>query len=199
MIAIMAVCIFSCRTKDGAPGPAGESAYNKQGTISGTLRYLTIKGDSAIIPFNFDSYYSVNASTFKYDNIEGNPFYRADVSRFQAKERDNAVYFSAFGNLDASGKPQVPEFPRFEFNYAGVIKGQLFEFYANPFYGDSQSSMTITNFNLDTLSGRMVYDYMIDIAPSDISNQYRHDEVSHATIKGRVDVVLNRNYYSGGE
>lgn len=90
-----------------------------------------------------------------------------------------------------------------DFSYVGIVDNNIFSF--NDFdYGDvsegqkvyfdeeSSTRCTITNFSLDTISGRLRFDYETIYDSDNISYEDRYDNNSEATVKGSVDVILNR-------
>ena len=54
------ISFTACRTKEGEPGPAGESNLNKQGSMSGTLTYFDHKGAQVVQNFDYNYYNKLN-------------------------------------------------------------------------------------------------------------------------------------------
>ena len=85
---IVLALTFSCRAKDGAPGPTGATgapgttgttgtSKQQQGTINGTLSYVDVNGRDISFPFDYQYHtfaYNDNSYT-TYSNEEGEGYY----------------------------------------------------------------------------------------------------------------------------
>jgi len=188
----------SCRTKDGAPGPAGPSDLINQGSVSGTLSYVDYKGDSVGVPFSYQYYASLGTNQFTYNDTNSvNPGYTFTFSRRSITDSDDIISFNLNGGLDASGKPTIPNNPEntsdLTFSLIEELNGSLFTFSGHPYWGDTGSSVSISNFSLDTLSGQLQFNFVIRYQGNDITPEV--NGAGYAYLKGNVNIVLNRNRY----
>jgi hypothetical protein len=175
MVFVSMVSVTSCRTKDGEPGPAGESTLVKQGSISATITYTDDNGNDATVPFDYQFYETLYDSRFYYEDNQGEISYGVDVRRRDLRDENNSFNFIVEKNIFANIGDD-PHFTRSEFSFNVVINNDLFEFY-NYGYGPD-----VTNFTLDPSTGRVTFDFSGSI--------YKNGEA--ATITGRVDVILYR-------
>jgi hypothetical protein len=171
--------VTSCRTKEGAPGPAGESTLSKQGTISGTITYTDDNGNDATAPFNFQYFESLQDNVFSYqDNSQsqGPSYYTLDFGRRDLKDVNNYLYFYLQGN-SMNGLEDAPYSISNHFNFITVINSEFYEFYG------SGNNFVITNVNLDPTTGRITFEF---------TGTVLYNGGYSATITGSVDVTSNR-------
>lgn len=187
-----AVFLASCRTKEGEPGAAGESSLNKQGSVSGSITYVKRNGDPITVPFNYECYESMTETTFAFNGFD----YEADFGRRSANDYNNYIgFFGIDGSKSQNGGFTAPDGFSFNFSTVQNVNNELFEFSGNFYAGDAASDFTITNFSLDTLTGRMVFDFESVFDPSDIDYSSKYDDATPCTVKGHVDVSLIRRKY----
>jgi hypothetical protein len=191
------ISINSCRTKDGAPGPAGSSDLINQGSVSGTLSYVDYKGDSVGVPFNYQYYATLGTNQFTYNDTNSvNSGYTFTFSRRDIADADDIISFNLSGGLDSKGNPVTPNSPQstadLTFSFMEKLNGSLFTFSGDPYWGDTGSSVEISNFSLDTLTGKLFFNFIITYQSYDISPSVGNNT---AYLKGSVNVILNRNRY----
>jgi len=189
--------MHSCRTKDGAPGPAGPSDLINQGSVSGTLSYVDYKGDSVGVPFNYQYYATLGTNQFTYNDTNSvNPGYTFTFSRRDIADSDDIISFNLNGGLDSKGNPITPNNPQntadLTFSFMEKLNGSLFTFSGDPYWGDTGSSVAISDFSLDTLTGKLFFNFIITYQSYDISPSVGNNT---AYLKGSVNVILNRNRY----
>ena len=172
LIVLISICVLinSCRTKDGAPGPAGQSDLINQGSVSGTLSYLDYKGDSVAIPFNYQYYATLQNNQFTYNGInKGNSGYSFAFSRRSINDSNDSISFNLGGSLDSIGRPSAKNtYLSMSFSFIENLNKSVFSFGASDgSMGDSNygSSYTISNFSLDTLSGQLNFNYVANFGP----------------------------------
>ena len=202
LMSLSLLTMYSCRVKEGEAGLPGESALNKNGSVTGTVYYKMPNGiDTAIVPFTFEYYPSAQDNEFYYDSTNTQT-YSVDLFRREAKEENS--YFSInipFGaDLDALKGPAEPSQMYIYFSITENINGKIFTFSNNSNYfttttDQTQSRYTISNFSLNTTTGRLQYDFEVFIKSNDIESKYQVDNVTDARVKGKVDVTLNRSGY----
>lgn len=176
LLLALAISATSCRTKEGEPGPAGESALNKQGTISGTITYTNDQGNEATAAFNYEYFETLKDNAFTNYESGQESYYGIDVIRRSIQDEYNYAEF----NLDGTGMNGIEDAPSsidFEFSYVSTINNEIIGFFAD---GDE---VVITNFNLDASTGRVTFDYSTIVY--DINN-------NEVTLQGKVDVTLPR-------
>jgi hypothetical protein len=175
--------VHSCRTKDGAPGPTGPSDLINQGSVSGTLYYLNYLGDSVKQPFNYQYYTSLvnNEYNFYDTNIvkTTNGYYASGYS-FEFTRRDiadssNNFTFSVANGYDTLDQPASPKFFTMNFSFIENLNNNIFNFNAPGVYFSNNlsynnSSCKISNFKLDTLTGRLTFTFVATYQPYDITN-----------------------------
>lgn len=176
LLLIASVISFTaCRTKDGEPGPAGESSLMKQGSISGTIAYTDDNGNDATTSFNYQYYESLEDNQFSYEGGSLS-YYNVNFQRRDLKDNNNYFNFECTGN----GSDDIENLPAnnyVNFSLFTLINNELYEFRA------SYNSFAITNLSLDPTTGRLLFDY---------SGNVYYDGDNTATVTGRVDVILNR-------
>lgn len=175
LLLAIAISTVSCRTKDGEPGPAGESGLNKQGTVSGTIRYFDDNENEAFAPFNFEYFESFEENRFYYNDDFSQIPYELSFSRRALKDVNNYFDIEATGYYNMNGEVESPNYSRMDFSFFTLINNQLYRFYRNT------SELEITNFSLDRTTGRLIYDFSGDVY---------YDNGTTATITGKVDVIL---------
>lgn len=195
LLLIMAVTVMSCRTKDGEPGPAGESGLSRQGSIAGKLTYVDSDGKPLEQSFSYEYYESLtDAYVTEYDDE-----YTIRFSRRDLKDTDKRFEFRIDGSIDQNGHFTTPEEGGLRFSYLNVTNNNLFSFhidggegYYAPFYDDSESGTTsdITNFSFDIATGRLIFDYKIICDPDYINYEDRFNNTTSPAIDGHVDVIV---------
>lgn len=172
LLVTLVISVVSCRTKDGAPGPAGESSLMQQGFISGTITYTGNNGNVSV-PFNYQYFESLSDNKFYYYVNEGD-YYEASFTRIDQKDDYNGIHFELSGDSDA-GVESDPTDPYMYFRLITFVNNELVVF--------NGYSPTITNVNLDPATGRLTFDYT-----GTVDSYY-----GRATVTGKVDVILNRS------
>lgn len=164
----------SCKTKDGEPGPAGESTLIKQGSISGTITYTDANGIDVAVPFDYQYYESLVYNYFTYEEEGSGSYYEVDLLRRDLADANNYFYFNIEGT-GLNGVEANPEYTSIDFSLLKVINNEL-----NTFY---DSEIEITNLSLDPTTGRLIFDF---------SGTVYDDYDNNGDITGRVDVIVNR-------
>ncbi|ABG60614.1 hypothetical protein [Cytophaga hutchinsonii] len=193
LLMAVALTTFSCRTKEGAPGPAGESALNKQGSINGTLTFVDYKGDEVKQTFDYAYYETLFDNQFQYFNYGE---YDLNVKRRDLKDKYSYISFDAYGYTDEGDgiTPVPPFYGRLDFSMIRNVNNSVFDFGVTFDLDESSSTFNVTNLKLDTLSGRITYDFEAIINPNDMyGDTYGSTE---ATLQGHVDVIAKRKYDS---
>ena len=194
LLIAIAVTMLSCRTKEGEPGPAGESALSKQGVISGKISYVNMDGQPLNETFSYE-YYESLADAYVIDNEDS---YTISFSRRDLKDWDKKFEFNLYGSTDQSGNPVAPTEGDLNFSYLSVTNNKLFSFHTDGgeggyvyFYeGTEGTSCDISNFSFNVATGRLLFDYKVVCTPDDISYYDRPNEDTEATIEGHVDVIV---------
>ena len=76
------------------------------------------------------------------------------------------------------------------------LKNNLFSFQASDQnVNNNNSTMTISNFSLDTLSGALKFNYTLTFNPAAINSGVLVNNTTSAIINGSVNVILVRNRY----
>jgi hypothetical protein len=176
LLLTLAVSAVSCRTKDGEPGPAGESTLNKQGSISGTITYADNDGNDKTTSFNYQYFESLEDNKFYYEDDGSLSYYNVEFQRRDLKDNNNYFNIEFSGN-GTDGIENLPANNYVNFSMFTLINNELYEF------SSSYNSFEITNFSLDHTTGRLLFDYS--------GNVYYSGE-NTATVTGRVDVILNK-------
>jgi hypothetical protein len=188
LIFVLSSLFLSCKTKEGEPGPAGDNALNKDGSISGTIYYNYANGDTAIVPFNYEYYESELDFYAELDTLYDT--YKIRFKRRELKEINSYTFIELYGALDANNKPLDADFNDIsfqQFNLVKKINNKLFKF---AFYNLYSSTGSITDFVFDEKTGKLFYNYTFDVSPSDISSNYAVDGVTTAKIVGNVNLTL---------
>lgn len=196
LLLALSITAVSCRTKEGEPGPAGESALSKQGSISGTLNYVDVDGNPITKQFSYEYYETLFDS--RYDENDG---LKVSISRRDLKDTEKYFKFNFTSYKDNNDIYEAPEYGSIDFSFVSVNNNQLFSFsdyesasgyYEEVYFNDeSETIVDITNFSFDKNTGRLIYDYSITYSIVNIPYQDRYDEFTQATVTGHVDVVLN--------
>jgi hypothetical protein len=176
LLVVVAVISFtSCRTKEGAPGPAGETNLIKQGFIAGTVTYTNSNGNNAQAPFSYTYYESLDDNKFYFDDDSEGDYYEVSFDRRDLKDNNNNFSFDVYG-YGTNGEEEDPESGDMNFSVRTIVNGELLEFYG--------SGGTITNVNLNPATGRLTFDY------TNSSVQFANGP---ATLTAKVDVILYRS------
>lgn len=209
-----ALCLSSCRTKKGDPGPVGAAGpvgatgtstlLNKQGFFTGTLDYFDYKGSPVKPSFKYEYYSTEKNNVFVYKNTSDHKYFEVFVYRRDISDSQNRLSFYLTGPLE-KGLPIYEEFNsygRADFSYVDLIDNNIFSFndynyeqnYISDevsFGGDQGYEWDIKNFSLDTLTGRLRFDFTTEINNSHIQIEDRNGS-GWATLSGSMDVVLQR-------
>lgn len=181
LILLASVISFTaCRTKEGEPGPAGESSLNKQGSVTGTITYTDNNGDDASTSFNYQYYESLNDNKFYFEDGT-NLYYDLNFERRDLKDSRNYFDIEVSG-YGMNGVLDDPTNAYLGFSYFTVINNELYAFYGS-------ENVDITNVSLDETTGRLIFDFTGDASLDGNSG----------TVTGRVDVILNRSRTSFGD
>jgi hypothetical protein len=191
LLLILAVSAVSCVTKDGEPGPAGASSLAQQGAITGTLAYVDNDGNAVSVPFSYGYFESASDNKFFYDET-GKKNYQIQLVRRDLKDYNNYIDFTNLAGFNISNQFNAPTSGSFDFSVVKIIGGELFEFEASFDASSTTSAYTITNYSFDATTGRLIFDYVLNIDQSDIGYSYKYDDTQSATVTGRVDVILDR-------
>ncbi len=210
----------SCFTKKGDPGPAGTqgstgttgatgaSTLDKQGFVTGTLVYVDYKDSALSLPFTYEYTQSLSQSEYDtYTDENGLPRYEIYFTRRDIKDAEKTVDIYLDGSINTDGSYETPNktdytYGGINFSYVCLINNNLFEFDSGLSQGqytyfrpDGGTDADITNFALDTVSGRLTFEYKITYSPNDINNNDVYDYNTPATLTGSVDVVVTRKKY----
>lgn len=215
-----ALFLASCRAKKGDPGPVGTTgtvgatgtstpSLIKQGFFTGTLDYFDYKGSPVKPSFKYEYYSTEKNNFFIYENTPDYKYFEVFVYRKDISDSHNKLSFYLKGSVDEKGLPIYEEFDshgRADFSYVGLIDNNIFAFddynynfnhnleespHEVPFGGDRGYQWDIKNFSLDTLTGRLRFDFTTEINSSDIWDTDRNAN-GWATLSGSMDVVLKR-------
>lgn len=179
LLLAIAVAAVSCRTKDGAPGPAGENTLTQQGNISGKITFVDDSGATVNTTFRYEYLESLDDSRFYIYENGADSDYEIMMNRRSADDSYNSCSFSLAGYNDMiAGTEEDPFYVGNDFNFVVVSGSTMYEFYG--------SNMNITNLHLDTTTGRLTFDYDGTVYYSNGS----------ATVSGTADVTLHRVYRS---
>jgi hypothetical protein len=193
LLVAIAVCTVSCRTKEGAPGPSGESTLTQQGTISGSLAYVDYQGNPISVPFSYSYFASLAGNKFSYDE-NGKKNYLVQLFRRDLKDNNNYIGFYNLLGYNVNNQFNAPSSGDFDFSLVKIINNNLFEFNAY-FYSTNTTTLstyTITNYNLNATTGRLTFDFEIVFDPNSIDDSVRYNYEVVAIVTGKVDVILNR-------
>lgn len=194
------VFLLSCRKgDDGAPGPAGQDALTKQGSISGTITTLDASSNLTTIPFNFSYYESITNNT--YQDYKPGTGYIYSFKRRDLKESGSYMSMSYNGNIPYASTD--PQYMTFDFSF--VLKrpdgtyAVLEDNYCpstcndyvnlgpqNPTNNLPQATVAYSNYSFDFDTGVMQFDFDINL-PSGYTNFNGTVQIS-----GTAEVVLNR-------
>ena len=200
----------------GINGASGVSTFKKQGSISGTLEYVDHNGSPVKPSFAYEYYESLfdNAFVYNFGSVEQDPqpdfrinatpgrYYGIHFKRRGIADSENWFTFDLYGSVGQDGSIIPPIEGHIDFSYVGLINNNVFSFndytYGEGeyeevyFYEGNSTTCDIKNFKLDTISGRLTFDYETKYDNSNIYENDRYDNNSEATVKGSVDVILNR-------
>jgi hypothetical protein len=176
LLIALAISAASCRTKEGEPGPAGESSLNKQGSITGTIKYTDDNGDEATVPFNYQYFESLEDNGFYYEEEGSESYYEVSFRRRDLKDVNNYFNIQGYG-YGMNGAEDAPSYLNINFSFLTVINNELYEF-------DEMNDVEIENISLDPATGRLTCDF---------SGIVYYDNESSASVTGKVDVLLNRS------
>jgi len=185
------VSAVSCRTKEGAPGPAGESNLTQQGSVTGTLAYVDYQGNPISVPFSYSYYESASDNKFYYD-VNGKKNYQIEFFRRDLKDYNNYINFSNLYGFNVNNQFNSPSGGIFQFSLVKIIDNNLFEFSGYFNSSNQNSTYVITNYSFDATTGRLIFDFVLTFDALSIDSSTRYNRTQAATLTGRVDVILNR-------
>lgn len=197
----------ACNTGEkGEPGPAGKGFFKSGGVFSGTMHYDYPNGDTAIIPFNYNAYVSSLSQTLFLDTAGGNFYYNVNIERNDPNETENYfnIYFcDAYLSQGQNGDYIAikPDYAFVKFKYTKTTNPifTISNDYYNPYDDGSYASgddFTISNYSLDLETGRIKFDYVINIPEYHIPDEYNVFNGTPAKITGSVDIILTKSTYN---
>lgn len=182
LIALVAFT-FSCKKKGsyGAPGPAGQNEYTKQGLISGTVTFTDENNKEQKAPFNYNYYGSLSDSKITYDTITNAPNlnYQIHLYRLDSIDYNNSLTFNISGGGVSKVLKPTPALSDFNFQFNPIINNKLYTL-----SNSSAIKPTITNMKFDFATNHLTFDYT---AASISYGGTKND----GTMEGKVDVILN--------
>lgn len=175
LVLAVALSVASCRTKEGEPGPAGQSALKQQGQISGTIAFVNAAGHDTSVTFSYSYFESLNDNKFFFQQNASNTYYEFDFQRRDLQDNNCFINLNGYG-YGTNNNEDDPSYAYMNFSFLKVIDGVLYDF-------SNYDYVTVTNVNLDPATGRLTYDYTAAV---------NYGSSSQGTITGSVDVTLNR-------
>jgi len=176
LIFALFISAVSCRTKDGAPGPAGDNGLTQQGSISAQIAFIDSSGNNAVKSLNYQYYASLSDSKFYYEVNGSASYYDVSFTRKDIKDNYNYISIDLVGN-GLNELEYDPFYTHMNFHFVTLVNNEIVEFY-------SDGGVTITNVNLDSTTGRLTFDYT--------GSAYYNNGNQTATVTGKVDVIMNR-------
>lgn len=175
----MAMAAVSCRTKDGAPGPAGENTLTQNGSISGKVTFMDDSGKTVNSTFKYEYYETLIDNRFYIYDAGADSDYEITISRRAADDSYNYCNFSMAGYNDmVAGTDEDPYSTYADFTFVTISNGTLYEF--------NETNTTITNLQLDPTTGRLTFNFT--------STMYYSNGT--ANVSGTVDVTVYRVFHS---
>ena len=182
LIALVAIT-FSCKTKtkDGAPGPAGQDAYQKQGFVSGTLTFTDEANKQQTTTFNYEYFGSLSDSQILYDTTTNAPnfTYQLKANRRDLKDSSSYIDFTVNGVGVNKIIGIIPSGSNVNFHLDKIINNKLYEFIS------SGNKTIITNMNFDFTTNHLTFDYTCTSVDCGVNQS--------GTVVGKVDVILNHS------
>lgn len=196
VFATLLILSSACSKKD-VPGPAGQDALRKEGSISGKIYKLNSAGtaDTLLGTFAYEHFESQDHSSY-YSNPE---YYSLNLIRRSAKESNDYFEFLAdYISTPMDEKPEETDLTiNFSYNKAlGNGKYLKFRTYDNQMYrtdiyfGSSNSTLSINNYSFNKSTGKLKFDYEMNIA------SYENSTYSPAKVIGSVNVTLLEQEYA---
>ncbi|GAL84486.1 hypothetical protein MYP_1714 [Sporocytophaga myxococcoides] len=188
--------ISSACSKKEVPGPAGQDALRKEGSVSGKIYKLNSAGtaDTLLGTFAYEYFESQEDASYAL-NSEGK-----GISLVRRSAKESRDYFELFSNYITTleEKPEETSLTiNFSYNKAlGNGKYLKFMTYDNRYYrtdiyfGSSNSTLSITNYSFNKSTGRLKFDYEMNIA------SYENSTYSPAKVIGSVNVTLLEEEYA---
>jgi len=190
VFATLLIISSACSKKDPVPGPAGQDALRKEGNISGKIYRLNSAGtgDTLLGTFAYEYFESLDDASYTL-NSESRGI---NLVRRSAKESQD--YFELFSNYISTLEEQ-PDETRLTINFSynkALSNGKYLKFmtfdnanFRNDIYfGYSSSTLSITNYSFNKSTGRLKFDYEMNIA------SYENSTYSPAKVIGNVNVTL---------
>lgn len=180
----------ACSKKDPVPGPAGQDALKKEGVISGKIYKLNSAGtaDTLLGTFAYENFESLDDASYTlYSESRGINLYRRG-----AKESQD--YFELMSNYITTLE-EKPDETRLTINFSynkALGNGKYLKFmtYDNTnfrsdiYFGYSSSTLSISNYSFNKSTGRLKFDYEMNIA------SYENSTYRPAKVIGSVNVTL---------
>jgi len=212
LLVVLVFTTTSCFTKTGDPGPTGTvgttgttgaNTLDKQGTIAGTLEYVDYKDSALSLPFSYQYTESVlSQSTYSIDTTKTS--YKIYIERRDPADSEKRFGLTLYGAI-SNGLFTIPNSGDVDFSYVSLINNNLFEFnditpedgtpeetvYFSPDY-NTETTCQFSGFNLDTLTGRLTFQYEISYSSDNIDYNDEYDSTTPAIVSGSVDVVLTK-------
>jgi len=196
LLLALSVCAVSCRTKEGAPGPAGADAdgLNKQGSISGTLRTTNSLGDSVVFPFQFNYYESLDENSYSEYKVS---LFTFDFKRRSLKNANNYFIMSG-GPIAKTATPTnlTVDFSLEELNANNTYfsftdrtcSTDCFEtVYFGPYTATAVTPViAYSNYSFDFATGHLFFNFKLTYPSA--NNSFNKASV----VQGTVDVILNQ-------
>jgi hypothetical protein len=195
VFATLLIISSACSKKD-VPGPAGQDALRKEGSISGKIYKLNSAGTADTLLGNF---------TYEYFESQEDASYALNseskgISLVRRSAKESRDYFELFSNYITTleEKPEETDLTiNFSYNKAlGNGKYLKFMTYDNRYYrtdidfGNSNSTLSISNYSFNKSTGRLKFDYEMNIA------SYENSTYSPAKVIGSVNVTLLEEEYA---
>ncbi|WP_033417611.1 hypothetical protein [Cytophaga aurantiaca] len=179
LLIAMAIAAVSCRTKDGAPGPAGENTLTQNGSVSGKVTFVDDSGKTVNSTFKYEYYETLTDNRFYILDQGADSDYEITLNRRAADDVNNYFNFSVAGFTDlTTGIENDPYSTTADFKFVTIANGTLYEF--------NETNTAITNLQLDPTTGRLTFNFTSDMNYSN----------GTATVSGTADVTVYRVYHS---
>ena len=185
LIALVAITL-SCKTKTkyGAPGPAGQNQFTKQGLISGTVTFNDENNKVQKAPFSYEYYGSLSNSKITYDTITNAPnlSYNIHLYRLDFVDYNNNFTFNISGGGVSKVLSPTPALGNFNFQLNTIINTKFYKL-----SNSSSNTPTITNLKFDFTTNHLTFDFT---ATAINYGGAKND----GTMQGNVDVILNYEF-----
>ncbi len=195
VFATLLIISSACSKKD-VPGPAGQDALRKEGSISGKIYKLNSAGtaDTLLGTFTYEYFESQEDASYALNSES------KGISLVRRSAKESRDYFKLFSNYITTleEKPEETDLTiNFSYNKAlGNGKYLKFMTHDNMYYrtdidfGYSSSTLSISNYSFNKSTGRLKFDYEMNIA------SYENSTYSPAKVIGSVNVTLLEEEYA---